>query len=117
MTELLDLAAALNTLYKYIDWHITEKDFIDLSEEDYKKLPSCEHGKTWYLINPFRLKYRTKTKLIVDASEMKQLLSATRLIRAISQQMPEEVSFRDRLLYCKHFLPSCIFSDKDKGKR
>jgi hypothetical protein len=106
MDELVEFAAAINTLYTYIYWEIRESDFIELPTEDYIKLPISERSTTWYVINTFR----TKNMLLVDEDEKRALLRVTRLICAISQSLPETSSFRERLLYCKSFLPSCAFS-------
>jgi len=114
MTELFDLAAALNTLYKYIHWEIQDKDFIPLSSEHYIKLPIADRSTKWYIINQFKLK-NYATIMLIDEYDKQHLLSATRLICAISQSLPSSVSFRERLLYCKIFLPSCVFSNQDKS--
>ncbi len=106
MDELVEFAAAINTLYKYIYWEIRDSDFIALPKEDYVKLPIAERSTTWYVINTFK----TKNMLLVDENEKKALLTVTGLICAISQSLPETSSFRERLLYCKSFLPSCVFS-------
>lgn len=117
MDELLDLAAAINTLYKYIYWEMEDKDFIPLAEEHYIRLPVSERNKKWYVINPFKIKKYRKETLVVDEKDKKQLLAAVRLICAISQQLGDTALFRERLLYCKSYLPSCIFTQPKKIER
>ena len=116
MADLLDLAAAINTLYIYIYWYIEDKDFVDLTEGHYAKLPISEKNKKWFVINPIKLRPYTKTTLIVDEADKKHLVAAVRLICAISQNLPETSSFRERLLYCKGFLPACMFDTQKQVK-
>ncbi len=106
MTELMNLAAALNTLYTYIFWEIGEEDFVELNSTKSLQALTPNKSTKWYLINPLKL----KRELLVTEDDKKQLLSAVRLICAISQNLPERALFRERLLYCKTFLPSCVFT-------
>ena len=115
MDELLDLAAALNTLYNYIDWHIDDKDFIKLSQDHYIKLPVSDRNKRWYIINPFKVsKKNSKVTLVVDEKDKQQLLSATLFINIMSQALPNTVGFGERLIYCRKFLPKCVFENYKK---
>jgi hypothetical protein len=69
MTEFLNLAYALHTIYAYISWQITDEDFMPLTGDFSIKLPLAEREKKWYVVNPFKLSKFTKTKLIVDEND------------------------------------------------
>ena len=98
---------------------ILESDFFDLPPEGYAKLPESEQEQKWYMLNPAKLNknyIEERSVFLVDEREKYILLRAVKFVNTTAAELSTEVSFLEKLLYTKKFVPSCFFYSKKEEK-
>lgn len=120
MLDFLETARGIKVLYEYVSEEILEKDFFEFLASDYNKLLEADRELKWYVVNPEKLRQHyaaDPAAFVVDEYEKYLIMRAIAFIKHVSVKLPEETSFGKRLEYAKAFVPSCLYSKKEKTAR
>lgn len=120
MFAFLLVAQALGVINQYLEKEVLEKDFWDVPSEAYKSLSEEDKNQNWFMVNPEKLKekYRISNEaLIVSEEEKTSILEAFKLLYEYSKTLPEEATFKERLLMAKGLLPPAFFPSQSKTER
>lgn len=120
MWGILLLGAAVRSFYNEIKQEVKEEDFWRLTSEQMMKLPKDHRDQTWYMLNPDRLAKNvtsTRDAHIVSEEEKCSLLRAVVLIKDMSNDLPSDARFSERLLYIKKMLPPVMTSKRRRSNK
>ena len=113
MLEMLLLGATIRSFYNEIKHEVKKEDFWCLTSEQKIKLPKDQRDQTWYMLNPDKLAKNVTSAndaYIVNEEERGLLLRAVSLIKNMSDTLPSDAKFSERLLYIKKILPPVLTS-------
>ena len=119
MFEFILVARSLGIINQYFSSEAIEGDFWDAPEEVYNSLREEEKKNNWFMINPQKLneKYRESNEaLIVTEREKSSILKAFEILNDYSKELPDNSSFKERLLIAKGQLPHVFFSSNSKSE-
>jgi hypothetical protein len=116
MLEFIETASAIRALYNHVKESLTEEDFWPLTAEQYARMPLEEQSRSWFMINPARLKEAKAEIWVADEEEKDSILRAIRFIEKTTSDLPAGSSFLEKLLYAKKTLPSVLFKSDDEER-
>lgn len=114
--DIFDLAASIGYLPKYFKNELVNEDFWDLSSDGYMILNDEEKQQEWFIINPEKLNKNVLLDgcvFIVSEKQKSSLLKAFKILKNYSKGLPEDASFKERILVTKKALPPVFFSSED----
>jgi hypothetical protein len=116
MFALMLVAQSFGTMDQYLEKAVSEEDFWCAPERAYQSLDEEEKKQNWFMLNPQKLKekYRLSNEaLIVTEQEKRSLLKAFDMLYEYSKELPDNTSFKERLLTVKGMLPPVFFASKE----
>lgn len=85
-----------------------------MTPEQYSYLSEKDKDKKLFVINRKKLrKVANNEDFIADEFDKANLLKAINFIKKSSKALPENVSFLERLLFCKQIFPAAFFPKMD----
>lgn len=113
MLDFLNMARAIQVLYQHIRTKLAEDDFWPLTKDQYSKLSPEERTRSWFMINPSKIRSNEEAIWILDSNEKDTMLQAVNFIERSTRELPTNSSFPERLLYAKQMLPPVLFTRKE----